>query len=51
LTETLAALKPLHARLDAVADELQRAYDDQSGEWRTDNIFTFGWIDSRGKLY
>jgi hypothetical protein len=34
LTETLAALKPLHARLDAVADELQRARDDQSGEWR-----------------
>ena len=34
LTEALAALKPLHARLDAIADELQRAYDDQGGEWR-----------------
>jgi hypothetical protein len=34
LAETLAALKPLHARLDAIADQLQRAYDDQGGEWR-----------------
>ena len=34
LTEVLAALRPLHTRIDAVADELQRAYDDQSGEWR-----------------
>jgi hypothetical protein len=34
LAETLAVLKPLHTRLDAVGDELQRAYSDQSGEWR-----------------
>jgi hypothetical protein len=34
LTEVLAALRPLHTRIDAVADELQRSYDDQSGEWR-----------------
>lgn len=34
LTEVLAALIPLHTRIDAVADELQRTYDDQSGEWR-----------------
>jgi hypothetical protein len=34
LTEVLAALRPLHVRVDAVASELQRAYYDQSGEWR-----------------
>jgi hypothetical protein len=34
LIEALAALKPLHRRLDAVAGELERAYGDQSGEWR-----------------
>jgi hypothetical protein len=34
LAETLAALKPLHTRIVAVGDELQQAYDDQSGEWR-----------------
>jgi hypothetical protein len=34
LTEALAALKPLHGRLDSVAGELQHAYDEQSGEWR-----------------
>jgi hypothetical protein len=34
LTEALATLKPLHGRLDAVVNELQRNYDDQSGEWR-----------------
>jgi hypothetical protein len=35
LTDTLAALKPLHARLDALADELLHGYDGHSGEGRS----------------
>ncbi len=34
LTEVLAALRPLYACIETVADELLRAYYDQSGEWR-----------------
>jgi hypothetical protein len=34
LTEVLAALRPLHACIETVADELLCAYYDQSGEWR-----------------
>jgi hypothetical protein len=34
LTEVLAALRPLHDRIHAVGSKLQRAYDEQSGEWR-----------------
>jgi hypothetical protein len=34
LTEALASIRALHTRVAAVSNELQRAYGDQSGEWR-----------------
>ena len=34
LTASLATMKELRARISAVADELNQAFYDQSGEWR-----------------
>lgn len=34
LTKALVTIRETHASLDAVGSELQRAYSDQSGEWR-----------------